>query len=80
MAAKKLEPAEFADILSDSLVGGFDVVKIARSAFDIYRLFGSRLTPEMDKILLVLMAMEEGPEFELSETEFLDLIDQIRTM
>ncbi|AZE54612.1 hypothetical protein C4K03_2457 [Pseudomonas synxantha] len=34
----------------------------------------------MRRALLVLMAMEEGPEFELTEPEFTDLITEIKAM
>ena len=80
MEMTPLLPEELVEMLQGSLVGGFDVKKTARVAFDIYRLHGRRLTPEMDDILLMLMAMEEGPEFELRESEFLDVIEDVRTM
>jgi len=34
----------------------------------------------MDRILFSLMAMEEGEEFELTETEFLNLLSELRIM
>ena len=66
--------------LEKSLVGGFNVNKISKVAFDIYQEHGLELTPPMDRALLVLMAMEEGKELELNEAEFLELISEIRAM
>ena len=78
MGMKRLLPEELAEMLQDSLGDGFEVRKVSRAAFDIYRLYGLRLTPEMDSILLMLTAMQEGPEFELSEVEFQKLVAELR--
>lgn len=59
---------------------GFDVATIAKAAYDIYQEHGLELTKFMGHTLLMLMAMEEGPEFELTETEFLALISEIKTI
>lgn len=66
--------------LEKTLVDGFDVSKISKVAFEIYQEHGLELTSPMDRALLILMAMEEGEEFELSEAEFLELISEIRAM
>ena len=80
MGVKFLQPGELAEMLVETLVGGFDVERVSRAAFNIYRRNGLRLTPEMDRIILILMTMSEGPEFELSEAEFLKVIEEVRTM
>jgi hypothetical protein len=70
-----------AQILSDTLrfelEKGFDVIRIARVAFQIYQEHGLELTPELDDIILQLMAMEDGPEFAFSEDEFQKLIEKL---
>ncbi|MDH4554053.1 hypothetical protein E8F11_02505 [Pseudomonas sp. BN417] len=66
--------------LEKTLVDGFDVNKISKVAFEIYQEHGLELPSSLDRALLVLMAMEEGKEFELSEAEFLELILEIRSM
>ncbi|MAM56185.1 MAG: hypothetical protein CMN25_02500 [Salinicola sp.] len=59
---------------------GYDISKISKIAFDIYQSHGLDLCEYMDRKLLELMAMDEGPEFEMSEAEFLELIAEIRAM
>jgi hypothetical protein len=66
--------------LERSLVRGFEVARISKLAFEIYQDHGLELTPSMDRALLILMAMEEGKEFELTESEFLSLISEIKAM
>ncbi|WP_347170026.1 hypothetical protein AAHI06_01820 [Pseudomonas salmasensis] len=71
---------DLANDLEKKLSAGFDVFKISKFAFEIYQRHGLEITPPMDRILLSLMAMEEGEKFELTETEFLDLISELRVM
>jgi len=66
--------------LERTLVEGFDVARISKVAFEIYRDHGLEITASMDLALLTLMAMEEGEEFELTEPDFLALISEIRIM
>ncbi|GAB6098007.1 hypothetical protein JCM14469_42610 [Desulfatiferula olefinivorans] len=61
------------EALERELKSGYDVVKIARMAFNVYHDHGRDLSPDLDEILLSLMAMEEGPEFEFSNDELWDL-------
>jgi hypothetical protein len=66
--------------LERALVRGFDVARISKVAFEIYQDHGLEINASMDRALLTLMAMEEGEEFELTESEFLALISEIRIM
>lgn len=75
-----LSPSEFATQLEQTLVGGFNPIRIAKVAFKIYHQHALEITPAMKDVLLTLMVMEEGPEFELSEVEFLEIIDKVRAM
>ena len=65
------------DSLRRELDNGYDVVRIAQVAFRIYQEYGRELTPDLDGIILQLMAMEEGPEFEFSENELRVLIEEL---
>lgn len=47
--------------LEKAAVGGYDAHEISRSAFKIYQDHGLELVESMDRILLTLMAMDEGP-------------------
>jgi 3-dehydroquinate dehydratase len=72
--------ADLAIDLERALVKGFDVFRISKVAFEIYQNHGLEITAPMDRVLLTLMAMEEGEEFELTESEFLALISEIKAM
>jgi hypothetical protein len=72
-----LGPNELAMLLEKALVGGFDTTKLSRVAYGVYQQYGLDFTPEMDRIILTLMAMEEGPQFELNESEVRDLIAKL---
>lgn len=74
-----LAPDELAVMFERGLVGGFDPTQVSRIATRIYLQHGLELTPKMDGLILTLMAMEEGPEFELSETEFVSLMEEVKT-
>ncbi|MBB3225553.1 hypothetical protein FHW69_000143 [Luteibacter sp. Sphag1AF] len=69
---------ELAADLANAADGGFDVANVSKVAFEIYQTHGLELTESMDRILLMLIAMEEGEEFELSELDFLSLIEDIK--
>ncbi|MES4993870.1 hypothetical protein ABVB70_26620 [Agrobacterium radiobacter] len=75
-----LGPNELAMLLEKAIVGSFDTTKVSRVAYGIYQQYGLNLTPEMDRIILTLMAMEEGLEFELNESEIRELIAQLASM
>lgn len=65
--------------LERTLVKGFDVARVSKIVFKIYQDHGLEITSSMDRALLILMAMEEGKEFELTEPEFLALISEIKS-
>ncbi|WP_152227179.1 hypothetical protein [Pseudomonas sp. SCB32] len=69
-----------ADRLERVVSEGFDIFKISKEAFEIYQDTGFSLTSDLDVALLSLMAMEEGPEFEMTEKEFQELLSDIRKM
>ncbi|TPG73970.1 hypothetical protein [Pseudomonas mandelii] len=72
--------ADLAMELERTLVRGFDVARVSKVAFEIYQEHGLEITASMDRALLTLMAMEEGEEFELTESEFFALISEIKAM
>ncbi|ROO39343.1 hypothetical protein BIV08_18990 [Pseudomonas sp. AF76] len=72
--------ADLATDLEKTLVDGFEIFRISKAAFEIYQNHGLEITAPMDRVLLTLIAMEEGEEFELTEAEFLALISEIKTM
>lgn len=69
-----------ADRLGRAVADGFDIVKISKEALDIYQDPNLSLTKDLDIALLSLMAMVEGPEFEMTEKEFYDFLSDIRQM
>lgn len=80
MTEVALGPNELATLLEKALIGGFDTTKLSRVAYGVYQQYGLDLTPEMDRIVLTLMAMEEGSEFELNESEIRDLLAEIKSL
>ena len=56
------------DLLTE-LERGFDVVRLSRWAMAIHMKHCRETDPELDKIIMSIVAMEEGPEFEFSEQE-----------
>jgi hypothetical protein len=66
--------------LEDELKSGYDVIRVARVAAHIYHEHCRDLSPELDEIVLSLMAMEEGPEFEYNEEELWDLRRRLARM
>ena len=69
-----------ADRLERVVADGFDVFKISKEALDIYQDPEISLTKDLDMALLSLMAMSEGPEFEMAEKELHDFLSVIRQM
>lgn len=57
---------------------GFDIFKISQEALNIYQDPHFSLTKKLDLALLSLVAMVEGPEFEMTEKEFRDFLFDIR--
>ncbi|MGG5224170.1 hypothetical protein [Pseudomonas syringae pv. coryli] len=68
------------DRLGRVVADGFDIFKISKEALDIYQDPNLSLTKDLDIALLSLMAMGEGPEFEMTEKEFYDFLSDIRQM
>ncbi|XCY74253.1 hypothetical protein QLG25_27945 [Pseudomonas sp. CBR-F] len=66
--------------LGRAVADGFDIFKISKEALDIYQDPNLSLTKDLDIALLSLMAMVEGPEFEMTEKEFYDFLSDIRQM
>lgn len=69
-----------ADRLERVVADGFDVFKVSKEALDIYQDPEISLTKDLDMALLSLMAMSEGPEFEMAEKELHDFLSVIRQM
>lgn len=53
--------------------------EISKWAFEIYTKYGLELEHDLDYIVLKLMTMEEGPEFEISIEELHKLADKLIT-
>lgn len=64
---------QFATDLLAELEKGHDIIRIARWAHARYLDECGSLSPRLRSAMMRLIAMEEGDEFELSETEIRDL-------
>ncbi|AZF56247.1 hypothetical protein [Pseudomonas sp. R11-23-07] len=69
-----------ADRLGSIAADGFDIFKMSKEALDIYQDPSFSLTKKLDLALLSLMVMIEGPEYEMTEKEFHELLSDIRQM
>lgn len=69
---------EMAAELERAAVGGYYPAKISTVAFRIYQDHGLEISASLDRFLLVLIAMDEGPEFEMTEVEFIGMLADIR--
>jgi len=68
---------DFGTGLRRQLEGPFDVVRIARWAFREFHNNCREMEPELQEVVLKVVAMEEGPEFEYSAEELKSLADQL---
>lgn len=59
----------FRNELETELHKGYDVVRIARAAFQAYHEHVGEIGPELKTKIFQIVAMEEGPEFEFTEEE-----------
>ena len=57
----------------------YDPVRIAKVAFQIYHLHNHEISRDVHELLMDLVVMEEGKEFEMSEAEFKELLDSLRS-
>lgn len=57
--------------------GKYDAHAISRAAFIIHQQSDIYISSKTENILLTLMAMDMGEEFELSEQEFCDLLSEL---
>ncbi|HYG05631.1 MAG TPA: hypothetical protein VD865_04375 [Stenotrophomonas sp.] len=71
---------EVAREFEKTLSGGYDIYKVSETALRIYMNYCLELTESVHRAVLVLMAMQEGPEFELNESEFRELIEKIKAI
>lgn len=74
----KLTRDELGRGLSRQLDGGYDTVRLAKWAYSVH-LGASEIEPSLESELLKLIAMEQGPEFEMSEAELRDLARILQT-
>jgi len=67
---------DFKQMISDVLKQGYCVKTISKAAYNAY-LSHLEVEAGLDEIMLEIVTMDEGPEFEMSEDEFLRFISEI---
>lgn len=60
--------------VTKEIEAGYDVVKLARWAYAKYLRESNNLQTGLKEVLMDIVLMEEGPEFEMSEHELRELI------
>ena len=68
---------QFAKELRDQLRYGYDVKRISRRAYKIYMEYCDKFEPGLRDVVMEIVAMEEGYEFEMSEDEILELVKEL---
>lgn len=68
---------QFGIDLRNELAKGFDVVRLSRWAFGVRMERCRDFENGLDDIVMSVVAMEEGREFEYSEAEFRELAEQL---
>ncbi len=69
---------DFGVRLKEQLAANYDVVRVARWAHTEYLTHCKELDAELVQEMMRIIAMEEGPEFELTETEIQALADALQ--
>ena len=57
---------------------GYDVVGLSRWAMSVYMKRCHETEAKLDKIIMSIVAMEEGPEFEFSEQELRQMANELQ--
>jgi hypothetical protein len=70
---------DFGRALIAELARGYDVVRLSRWAMSVYMKRCQETDAELDKAIMGIVAMEEGPEFEISEQELRRMADELQT-
>jgi hypothetical protein len=74
----KYSKQQFVRELKDQIDTGYNPVRIAQWAHnEIYLKHSRYLEQGLQELLMQLIAMEEGPEFEISESELRKLADDL---
>jgi hypothetical protein len=70
---------DFARALLNELQKDFDIVCLSRWAMRIYLMHCREMEPQLQSEVMTVVAMEEGPEFELTKDELVQLAHRLMT-
>ena len=65
---------DFATGLAQELDKGFDIIRLSRWAYATYLRHARELEEGLSDMMMQVIAMEEGPEFEFVEEELRDFV------
>lgn len=68
---------DFAQELRGELSKKYNIHHLSRWAHDKYLDHASELDQETYKAIMIVIAMENGPEFEMTEEEFKKFLDEL---
>lgn len=68
---------QLAEWLQGQLTLGYDVKRIADHAHTLFLDNRSQMSTDLERVVMKIMMMEEGPQFELSETELRALVEEL---
>jgi hypothetical protein len=70
---------DFGKELEQELSKGYDVLRIARMALSAYQDHCREVSSDLYKRMFQVIAMEEGPEFELSAQQLRELVKSLES-
>ena len=70
-------PDDFRNDLICEIERGYDPVRVAQVAFGIMQDLGAKISTEYHNEILGVAVMEEGPQFEMTETQLREYLDRM---
>jgi hypothetical protein len=74
---RRLLIMNYFELLLDKVKGDFDISEISKIAYKIYLDHGREFNKNQDDMLMSLIVLSEGEEFELSKDEIILIIDKL---
>ena len=70
-------PNDFRNDMISEIEKGYDPVRVAQAAYGIIQELGAKISTEFHNEILGVAVMEEGPQFEMTETQLREYLDRM---
>jgi len=74
----KYTRSDFSKELASELAKGYDIVRLSRWAMSVYLAHCRETDADLDKVIMAIVSMEDDPQFELSEKQLRELVDELQ--